>query len=83
MKVWAEHRASTGAKVTCPLCRTDWGALAVHDLRDAARGGGGAGAGAGGNGAGPAAQVHRGCTCRQCGATPIRGRLYRLSLIHI
>ena len=33
MKMYAEHNQSVGKKVTCPLCRVDWGPMAVHDLR--------------------------------------------------
>ena len=24
MKVWAEHKVSSGDRVTCPLCRQEW-----------------------------------------------------------
>ena len=32
--VWAEHQNSIGKKITCPLCRVDWGPLALHTLRN-------------------------------------------------
>lgn len=33
MKMYAEHNQSVGKKVTCPLCRTDWGPMALHELK--------------------------------------------------
>ncbi|CAN0058279.1 unnamed protein product, partial [Choristocarpus tenellus] len=37
MLMYAEHRKSGGQKVSCPLCRTDWGPLALQDLQEPQR----------------------------------------------
>ena len=31
-QVWAQHRVSVGEKISCPLCRADWGPLALSFL---------------------------------------------------
>lgn len=65
MRVWADHQASLGKDLTCPLCRNDWGAFdwrpmfrppALHRLR-AERD--------------PAA--HYGVACASCREAPIAG----------
>ena len=33
MIMYAEHQKSVGKKVTCPLCRSDWGPMALYDLK--------------------------------------------------
>ena len=34
MRVWAEHKATTGDKVTCALCRQDWRPGQVRAVSD-------------------------------------------------
>jgi hypothetical protein len=34
MLVWAEHQSDIKKKITCPLCRVDWGPLALSCLRN-------------------------------------------------
>ena len=34
MLVWAEHQNDINKKITCPLCRVDWGPLALTCLRN-------------------------------------------------
>jgi E3 ubiquitin-protein ligase ZSWIM2 len=65
MKVWAEHRTSLGENVTCPLCRKDWGPLALHELKrqsDVRR---------------RTSDIHRGVACKGCRTLPIHGTNYR------
>ena len=33
MIMYAEHQKSVGKKVTCPLCRADWGQMALYELK--------------------------------------------------
>ncbi len=33
MIMYAEHQKSVGKKVTCPLCRSDWGSMVLYDLK--------------------------------------------------
>lgn len=33
IEVWVKHKLSNGQKITCPLCRTDWGPNALEDLK--------------------------------------------------
>ena len=37
MERWVRHKISNSSKVTCPLCRTDWGKNALEELRDASK----------------------------------------------
>ena len=30
---WCKHKLSTSNKITCPLCRTDWGSNALEELK--------------------------------------------------
>ena len=65
MKVWAEHRTSLGENVTCPLCRKDWGPLALHELKrqsDVRR---------------RTSDTHRGVACKGCRTLPIHGTHFR------
>ena len=65
MKVWAEHKASVGDKVTCPFCREDWGPGAVEDIKKEIR-----------QSRRPP-NVHYGVTCAACKAGPITGNRFR------
>jgi hypothetical protein len=68
MRVWAEHRQASGDKVTCPLCRADWGEDATASAfrarsRSHAR-------------THPHV-VHRRVRCSHCKVGPISGTRYR------
>ena len=65
MKVWAEHKASVGDKITCPFCREDWGPGAVEDIKKEIR-----------QSRRPP-NVHYGITCAACKAGPITGNRFR------
>ena len=65
MKVWAEHKQSTGEKVTCPFCREDWGPLAVEDIKKTLRQ------------ARRPTNVHFGVTCSGCRSAPVSGTRFR------
>ena len=65
MKIWAEHKASVGDKVTCPFCREDWGPGAVETIKKEIR-----------QSRRPP-NVHYGITCGSCKAGPITGSRYR------
>lgn len=34
IEVWVKHKVSCGQKITCPLCRTDWGNNALEELKE-------------------------------------------------
>jgi E3 ubiquitin-protein ligase ZSWIM2 len=34
IEVWVKHKVSSAQKITCPLCRTDWGSNALEDLKE-------------------------------------------------
>jgi E3 ubiquitin-protein ligase ZSWIM2 len=34
IEVWVKHKVSSGEKISCPLCRTDWGKNALEDLKE-------------------------------------------------
>jgi hypothetical protein len=34
IEVWVKHKVSQAQKITCPLCRTDWGPNALEELRE-------------------------------------------------
>ena len=66
MKVWADHKASTGDAITCPLCRADWGEdtpKALQTEKASQR-------------RGPA-NVHYNVHCAICRQTPLYGNRYR------
>lgn len=65
MKIWGDHRSAKGDKVTCPLCRTDWGPHAMSDIRKMALK------------VIKQPKVHNSAVCARCGMTPIRGERYR------
>jgi hypothetical protein len=65
MKVWAEHKASVGDKITCPFCREDWGPGAVEDIKKEIR-----------QSRRPP-NVHYGVSCAACKAGPITGNRFR------
>ena len=68
MKIWAEHKISVKEKVTCPLCRVDWGPYALLELRSQQRPR---------NGRRLKRNDHpRIFRCQQCQACPIVGKLY-------
>ena len=65
MKVWAEHKSSTAEKVTCPLCREDWGPLAMEELKKELRR------------TRRPPNVHTGVRCAACRGAPVTGPRYR------
>jgi len=65
MKVWAEHKASVGDKITCPFCREDWGPGAVETIKKEIR-----------QSRRPP-NVHYGVTCNSCKSGPITGNRFR------
>jgi len=34
MKHWADHKKCSNQQITCPLCRCDWGVMAIHNIND-------------------------------------------------
>uniref|UniRef100_A0A7S3DDN7 Uncharacterized protein n=1 Tax=Palpitomonas bilix TaxID=652834 RepID=A0A7S3DDN7_9EUKA len=65
MRVWAEHKLSTEGKVTCPLCREDWGSNPLTELKKDAE-----------QHRRPV-DVHYGCSCARCRLSPIRGKRFK------
>jgi E3 ubiquitin-protein ligase ZSWIM2 len=37
IEAWVRHKHSSGLKITCPLCRTDWGSNALEELKQESR----------------------------------------------
>ena len=68
MKIWAEHKISVKEKVSCPLCRVDWGPYALLELRSQQNPK---------NRGKPKRNDHpRIFKCRMCRACPIVGKIY-------
>lgn len=65
MRVWAEHRYSLREPVTCPLCRSEWGSLAIESLKKEEKS------------YRRPSNVHYGVSCDGCHTCPIYNMNYR------
>ena len=67
LKVWARHKLDHGSKVTCPMCRREFHnpmGMVARDLEKWEK----------------RFTVHKGTTCKGCGAKNIKGLLYKCLL---
>ena len=64
MKLFAQYKVTNSTKITCPLCREDWGPMAVHLINDDCKG---------------KASLRKSCAtpiCSTC-TTQVRGAFFR------
>jgi hypothetical protein len=65
VKVFGESRKQTKDNIICPLCRHDWGDLALTTLKKEI------------DVANQAPNVHKNVACKKCQTKPIRNERYR------
>jgi E3 ubiquitin-protein ligase ZSWIM2 len=74
---YAQHKVSSRDKISCPLCRVDWGSMAIYELKQADKDFKSGKTKMAGGGCGTAGSTTHKGTCAVCQCSPIPGPRHR------